>query len=133
MGSDFRSGLKRWTGIWPRLASGATPVRYLHDLGVLDARPLLVHAVHVCDEDIGLIAATGCSVVHCPRSNTALSCGRMPVERFIEAGVRLYLGTDSCASSPDLDVRKEADFARKLHGDRVPPGQVEAMLQRPLP
>lgn len=34
-----------------------------------------------------------------------------PVPNFIP----VYLGTDSRASSPDLDVRAEAEFAQCLH------------------
>jgi cytosine/adenosine deaminase-related metal-dependent hydrolase len=66
---------------------GLRPIPYLAQLGVLAARPLLVHAVHVTGEDIGLIANAGCAVVHCPRSNDLLSCGRMPLEGYLAAGI----------------------------------------------
>jgi cytosine/adenosine deaminase-related metal-dependent hydrolase len=109
------------------------PLPYLASLGVLDAQPLLVHTVQVTDEDIQLIADTGSSVVHCPRSNHLLSCGRMPLETFLAAGVPVYLGTDSLASSPSLDIREEAAFAAELHEGRIKPGRIEALIQDPLP
>jgi cytosine/adenosine deaminase-related metal-dependent hydrolase len=131
--------------LWPRMARGIArrlgvgaralhlrPVAYVHALGVLDARPLLVHAIHVSDAEIQLIADSGCAVVHCPRSNALLSCGTMPLRRYLDAGVRVYLGTDSRASSPDLDVRAEADAARRLHAASVSSGEIEALLRQPL-
>ena len=113
-------------------APGLRPVPYLHALGVLEARPLLVHMVHVTDEEVRLVAEAGCAVVHCPRSNHLLGCGRMPLEAYLAAGVPVYVGTDSRASSPSLDVRAEVAFARPWHGDRVPAEAWEAMLARPL-
>ncbi|MBA4392260.1 MAG: hypothetical protein C0407_01790 [Desulfobacca sp.] len=109
------------------------PLPYLASLGVLEARPLLVHAVQVTEADIGLIADTGCSVVHCPRSNQLLSCGRMPLETFLSAGISVYLGTDSLASSPSLDVREEAAFAKILHEGKVNPDRIDALLRTSFP
>lgn len=111
---------------------GMSPIRWLAALGVLEARPLLVHAVHVDDDEVRLIADAGAGVVHCPRSNTRLSCGRMPLRKFLERGVEMYLGTDSRASAPSLDVREEAECACRLHADSVPPHDIQALLTRPL-
>lgn len=111
---------------------GLRPIPYLARLGVLAARPLLVHAVHVTSEDIGLIANAGCSVVHCPRSNDLLSCGRMPLDSYIAAGVPVYIGTDSRASSPDLDVRAEAEFAQRLHEGLVESQEVAQLIHQPF-
>lgn len=109
------------------------PIPYLASLGVLEARPLLIHAIQVSETDIGLIADTGCSVVHCPRSNHLLSCGRMPLEAFLAAGIPVYLGTDSLVSSPSLDIREEAAFANRFHEGRVDPDRIDALLHSPFP
>lgn len=105
-----------------------SPVAYLEDLGVLEARPLLVHCVHVDDRDVERIARAGASVVHCPRSNARLRCGRMPLEKFLAAGVPVTLGTDSLGSSPSLDVREEAEAAVALHADKVAPEVIRGLL-----
>jgi cytosine/adenosine deaminase-related metal-dependent hydrolase len=118
--------------ILPAAVPGLRPLPYLANLGVLAARPLLVHAVQVTDEDIRLIADTGCRVVHCPRSNQLLSCGRMPLERYLAAGVTIYLGTDSRVSSPDLDGRAETEFAKRLHAGLVEPDQITELLHQPF-
>jgi len=101
--------------------SGRTPVGYLEELGVLEARPTLVHMVHVTEDDVRAVQRAGCAVVHCPRSNLALGCGRFPWELYAKHGVEVALGTDSRGSSPDLDVEGEAQAARALHGDRLSP------------
>jgi cytosine/adenosine deaminase-related metal-dependent hydrolase len=123
----------RQIGLRRSLVPLKSSVAYLASLGVLAARPLLVHAVHVTDDEIRLIADAGCAVVHCPRSNHRLKCGRMPLERYLAAGVAVYLGTDSRASSPSLDVRQEAEFAQTLHTDWVAPDRVLQLLHHPFP
>lgn len=107
---------------------GKSPIAYLDELGVLAAQPLLIHVVQVNDDDIARIARSGAAVGHCPRSNTLLSCGRMPLEKLLAAGVPVSLGTDSLASSPSLDVREEAEAAVALHAGLVPPETVRQLL-----
>lgn len=108
--------LAHWT------ATGQTPIAYLDGLGVLDARPSLVHAVHVDEDDVRRIARAGASVVHCPRSNEALQCGRFPVELYARHGVDVAFGTDSLGSSPSLDVQAEVHAALAVHGSRANAG-----------
>jgi cytosine/adenosine deaminase-related metal-dependent hydrolase len=111
---------------------GMSPIRYLDETGALALKPLLAHVVQVDEDDIARIARSGSAVVHCPRSNIRLRCGRMPLERFLAAGVNVYLGTDSLASSPSLDVRDEIEFAAALHWDKVSPQEIEALAQKTL-
>ena len=125
--------LARGLGLRPSRSPRQRPIPYLAALGVLDARPLLVHAIHVTGDEIAQIADAGCAVAHCPRSNQRLSCGRLPLEAYLSAGVPIYLGTDSLASSPSLDVHDEAAYAQELHAGRVPPERVQSLLHRALP
>lgn len=110
-----------------------SPIHYLEDTGALDLRPLLIHTVQVDDADIRRIADSGSAVVHCPRSNLRLRCGRMPLEKFIAAGVPVYMGTDSLGSSPSLDVRDEVESAVALHWGRVAPETIADLAHKPLP
>ena len=110
-----------------------TPIAYLEELGALEQKPLLVHAVHVTDEDIALIKKHDCTVVHCPRSNLRLRCGRMPLEKFLEADIPVLLGTDSLASSPSLNVFQELEIAAALHYGKVDPKQLIEMTHGLLP
>ncbi len=109
-----------------------TPIRYLEDLGALELKPLLVHAVQVNDDDLRRIKASGASVAHCPRSNLLLRCGRMPLEKYLMHGIPVYLGTDSLASSPSLNIFDELDTAAALHYGVVPPEAIERLVYRPL-
>jgi anti-anti-sigma factor len=109
-----------------------TPIRYLEDLGALALKPLLVHAVQVSDDDIRRIKANGCSVVHCPRSNLRLRCGRMPLEKYLEQGVPVYLGTDSLCSAPSLDIFDELEVAAALHHGIVAPYKLAGMVHQAL-
>ena len=104
--------------------SGTTPVRYLEALGVLEARPTLVHAIHVDDDDVRRLQHAGCAVVHCPRSNALLECGTFPWARFARFGVTVGLGTDSLGSSPSLSPVDEFGAARAVHGAAADPAQL---------
>ena len=93
---------------------GMTPVAYLDSLGVLDSKTVLVHCVHITDEDISLISLRKCFVVHCPLSNLKLGSGIAPVAKLLEAGVIVALGTDGSASSNRLDIWEAGKFAALL-------------------
>lgn len=97
-----------------------TPVGQLERLGILEARPTLIHAVHVTEKDVQNIARAGCPVVTCPRSNAALECGIFDWPLFARYGVEVGIGTDSIASGESLNVLDEIKFARALYGERVP-------------
>ena len=104
--------------------SGLTPIGYLADLGVLVARPTLVHAVHVDEADLRLIQRAGCAVVHCPRSNALLRCGTFPWAAYARHGVSVALGTDSRGSAPSLSPVDEWSAAVALHGAPADPAQL---------
>lgn len=84
-----------------------TPLAYLMSLGVVDAGTLLVHGVQIARSEIGPLAASGASLCLCPRSNLGLTGGLAPAPELLAAGVNLALGTDSLASTPDLDLWAE--------------------------
>ncbi len=104
------AGVYRRFSQTPWKAPGLTPVRYLHTLGVLGPHTVLVHGVHVDEEEVRMVADSGSKVVLCPRSNGNLQVGEAPLGLYARHGVELALGTDSRASSPDLDVKNEALF-----------------------
>jgi cytosine/adenosine deaminase-related metal-dependent hydrolase len=103
----------------PFESRGISPVAYLDQLGVLAFAPTLIHMVEVDEDDVRAVQRNGCTVVHCPRSNTALDCGRFPWELYAKHGVDMAFGTDSLGSSPDLDVTAEVWYAAGLHGSKA--------------
>jgi aminodeoxyfutalosine deaminase len=118
----LRSALGPWLAGWQ--APGTTPVQYLGRLGVLAARPTLVHMVEVDEADVRVVARAGSVVVHCPRSNLSLGCRRFPWQLYARHGVSVALGTDSLGSSPDLSPVAEWRAARALHGSAASPAQL---------
>jgi len=93
---------------------GLTPVAYLDSIGVLDSKTVLIHCVHLTDEEISIVAQRKCFIVHCPLSNLKLGSGIAPVIKLLKAGVVVALGTDGSASSNRLDIWEAGKFAALL-------------------
>jgi len=93
----------------------SSPVKYLDNIGILDGSTLLVHSIWVDDEDIDIIASSGAKVSVCTESEMKLASGIAPVIKFLEAGIKVGLGTDGSASNNDLDLFQEMDSTAKLH------------------
>ena len=73
-------------------------------------------AIHLCQTwpaDVRRLAATVRGAVTCPRSNAWLHNGLAPVEQLLRHGVPVGIGTDSLASTPDLDLFEEARALRE--------------------
>jgi aminodeoxyfutalosine deaminase len=102
-----------WDENWK--APGLTPVEYLDRLGVLSPRTLAVHCVHLDHQDLTRLQTRGVTVVTCPRSNQRLGVGKAPVSKLLASGIPVALGTDSLASSPDIDVFNEVAVLRQEH------------------
>jgi 5-methylthioadenosine/S-adenosylhomocysteine deaminase len=94
--------------------TGMRPVERLRKLGVIGPQLIAVHAVHLNEEEIGLLATHGASVAHCPASNLKLASGIAPVARMLAAGVNVGVGTDGAASNNRLDMFGEARLAALL-------------------
>ena len=90
------------------------PIRRLQQLGLLGPNLIAVHAVHLTEDEIALLAGHGCHVAHCPSSNLKLASGIAPVARLGERGVNIGLGTDGAASNNRLDVLTEMRLAALL-------------------
>ncbi|UTF49217.1 amidohydrolase family protein [Desulfomicrobium sp. ZS1] len=95
-------------------APGLSAAGFARELGLLDERTLAVHCVHVDENDVEILAASGACVCLCPRSNSWIGVGDAPVAALCAAGVPLCLGTDSLASVPSLDLWQELRAARAL-------------------
>jgi 5-methylthioadenosine/S-adenosylhomocysteine deaminase len=93
---------------------GVRPVERLRRLGLLGPGLIAVHAVHLLEEEIDLLAAQSASVAHCPSSNLKLASGMAPVSRFVERGLNTGLGTDGAASNNRLDLFEEMRIAALL-------------------
>jgi len=95
-------------------------VRELHGLGVLGPNCLAAHANYITADDATLLASTGTSVVHCPRTHRFFERERTPLDLWRAAGVNVCLGTDSLSSNDSLDMRAEMRELARARPDLAP-------------
>ena len=99
---------------------GCTPTDYVDSIGWLGPDVWLAHGVHLDDQAISRIAATGTGVAHCPSSNARLGAGICRTRSLLDAGVPVGLGVDGAASQEASslvgEVSAAALFARAVGG-----------------
>ena len=105
----FAAGLrKRGIAVARRARSS---IQLLHDLTVLDTRPLLIHCVRLDEADIALVRDSRSPVAHCPVSNAKLGHGVAPLLELLASRVTVGIGSDSVASNNRMDMLAEARAA----------------------
>ena len=93
---------------------GCSPIELLHRTGFLSPRTSVVHAIHVSERDIALLADSGTVVVTCPTTEGNLGDGHLPGLRYRDAGVRLAIGTDEqIRIDPFEELREMETLARR--------------------
>jgi 5-methylthioadenosine/S-adenosylhomocysteine deaminase len=112
----------RGFAVAPRASS---PIALLARLGVLEARPLLIHCVRVSEADIAAISGSGSTVAHCPISNAKLGHGIAPVLAMLDAGIAVGLGSDSMAANNRMHLLEESRAA--VLGQRVRNSRFDAL------
>lgn len=108
----FLEDVGAWDATWT--PPGGSPVQFLDESGFLDGRVLAVHGVQMTKSDLARLASRGTTLVSCPRSNGHTGAGAPPIADFYASGVRVAVGTDSLASTPDLNVFAELATMRAL-------------------
>jgi cytosine/adenosine deaminase-related metal-dependent hydrolase len=94
---------------------GKSLVRQVHDLGFLDERMLVIHAIWVDEADMELLAASGCTVAHNPVCNLKLGSGVMPFRRLARHGIPIALGTDERNTDDTTNVWGAMKTAGLIH------------------
>jgi len=92
---------------------GLRVVNRLSNFHILRRNSIIVHGVHLNDEEIDLLAESGCWVTHQPRSNMNNGVGMARVEDMLQAGIRVCLGNDGF-SNQMWEEWKTAYLAHKL-------------------
>ena len=104
-----------WDEHVPRHTGG--PIAFARALGLLDYPTLLAHVNYCDDAEMAMLAAGQSAVVWCPRTHAYFG---HPPHRWREMrrqGIRVCVGTDSCASSPDLNVMDDLRLVRRQNPD----------------
>ena len=106
----FRDLFER-LGVWPPGGPALLPAAEWISRLARGPRGVVIHGTHLGRDPDALARLARhrdrLCVVVCPRTTRALSNMLPPVGLFREAGVRVAIGTDSRASSPDLSVLAE--------------------------
>ena len=95
-------------------------------------KTLFAHAVHLNDNEIQLVKKTGTVLGHCPTSNLKLGSGQMPLQKYLDAGLKVTLGTDGVSSNNSLSMISEmklAALSAKNKSDSVLAGKVEDIFR----
>ena len=100
--------------------AGST-VKFLEGIGCLAPWASFAHAIWVDEEEIELMASSGCVVVHNPVSNLKLGAGIAPVPAMLHAGVNVALGTDGASSNDSQNMFETLKAAAVLHRIAGPP------------
>jgi formiminoglutamate deiminase len=94
---------------------GARPVEWLLDNAALDRRWCLIHATHMTDKETDRLAVTGAAVGLCPVTEANLGDGAFPAVRYLEAGGRFGIGTDSNILIGAAEELRALEYSQRLH------------------
>ncbi len=101
-------------------AFGQRPMVHLAELGVLAARPVMTHCVHVDDHEVQLIAEHAAHVAHCPTTALKVSYGVTQIGKIPEMvanGVNVAIGTDGNNASNYSDLMRATYLVAGLFKD----------------
>lgn len=93
---------------------GATVVPWLEQLGLFKAKVIAAHCVHLAENEMRTLHHHRTGIAHCPSSNLKLASGTAPVQKLVDLGLHVGIGTDGPASNNDLDMFEEARLAAFL-------------------
>ncbi len=100
--------------------TGRRPIEHLEHLGVLGNNLVLVHMVHVDDNEIRLVKQRDVNVIHCPTTALKVAYGITQIGKFpemIDAGINVALGCDGSNAANYMDMMRATYLAAGLFKD----------------
>ncbi|MBM3181980.1 MAG: amidohydrolase family protein [Chloroflexi bacterium] len=94
-----------------RKEQGMPVVPYVKKQGVLEAKVIAAHCVHIDFGEMKTLKHVNAGIAHNPSSNLKLASGFAPVQKMLETGLNVGIGTDGPASNNDLDMFEEVRLA----------------------
>jgi formimidoylglutamate deiminase len=95
-------------------ATGRRPIELLLDSGLLTPYWCLVHATHATGEELQGLAATGASVCVSISTEANLGDGFFDTGRFLKAGGRLCVGSDSQSTVSPAEELRWLEYQQRL-------------------
>jgi formimidoylglutamate deiminase len=99
-----------------RAEHGCSPIELLEGTGFLGPRAGVVHAIHVTERDVELLAASGATVVSCPTTEGNLGDGHPPLLALRDAGVPIAVGSDSQVRIDPFEEARELETLARREG-----------------
>lgn len=97
--------------------SGKRVVHRLDQFGILRPETILAHGVHLDENEINRLAQTKSWLTHQPRSNMNNAVGVAPIERMLDAGVRVGMGNDGFSNTMWQEWKAAYLLHKSAHGD----------------
>ena len=136
--SDEMDWIQGRTGTFANLLGPLVSKDYFRELGQISEhvhlltqawRATIAHGNYLSTDDLVELAShrKNCGIVHCPRTHAFFGHRHVdselyPLAERISNGIRHFLGTDSRASNPDLNIWSEA---KRVHADHPTISSVE--------
>ena len=92
----------------------ARPVEWLFENFDVGENWCLVHATHIDDHEIELIARSGAVVALCPSTEANLGDGLFPLQHYLEQGGRIAIGSDSHVSINPFEELRWLEYGQRL-------------------
>lgn len=93
---------------------GCTPTALLDDGGALGPRTSVVHATHLTEADIRMLADTRTTACFCPTTERDLADGIGPARALLDAGATLSLGSDQHTVIDLLEEARSLEMHERL-------------------
>jgi formimidoylglutamate deiminase len=94
--------------------SGMRPVEWLLDHAGINERWCLIHATHLSDAETDALAASDAVAGLCPITEANLGDGIFPALRFLDAGGRIGIGTDSNILIDPAQELRALEYSQRL-------------------
>ena len=94
-----------------RRENGMPVIPYVKKQGLFDAKVLAAHCIHIDEGEMRTLLHAGAGVAHNPSSNLKLASGFASVQKMLDLGLDVGIGTDGAASNNDLDMFEEVRLA----------------------
>jgi len=95
---------------------GARPVEWLLEKFPVDRRWCLVHATHMSDHEVDVAAASGATAGLCPTTEADLGDGVFKITRWLAAGGRMAVGSDSNVRISVAEELRLLEYNERLAG-----------------
>ncbi len=108
-----------------------SPVEWIRGIKP-DSMPIyLAHLNYASDDDLLHLSRMNAKVIYCPRTHRYFGHPPHRWKEMLRAGIEVYLGTDSCASSPDLNQLDELRLIYPEAGD-IEINRLFQMISKPI-